>query len=79
MCINTLFKIITNILKSPGEEKFRKLKKEKIQTKILAYPNAIQFLKIAGFTFQSDEYIECTHNDEDILNECKTAIENFLE
>ena len=50
-CIDTLHKIINNIITSPSDPKFRKLpaNKQAIKTKILAYPNAVEFLKIAGF------------------------------
>ena len=34
---------------------------------------------MAGFSFESEEYIECTQNDEDVLHECRLALENFLE
>lgn len=51
--ISTLFKIISNILNSPFEPKFRKLPKAagSVKEKILANPGAINFLKIAGFKF----------------------------
>lgn len=60
VCIDTLFKVINNVIQFPSEPKYRKLpkKKEGIRTKILAYPNAVEFLKIAGFSFQAEDYIE---------------------
>ena len=52
-CVNTLYKIISNIIAEPNEIKFRKLSRsnENLRTKVLAYPNAIEFLKLAGFQF----------------------------
>ena len=45
------------------EPKYRKLPKNKplAQEKILPFPNAVAFLKLAGFNFDSPEYIECTN------------------
>ena len=51
--VTTLFKIISNILMQPFEPKFRKLPKgsQSVKDKILANPNAMNFLKLAGFKF----------------------------
>jgi hypothetical protein len=45
--------VISNILTSPFEPKFRKLPRNaaSVKEKILANPGAVNFLKIAGFNF----------------------------
>ena len=51
--VTTLFKVISNILTSPFEPKFRRMPRhaKSVQEKILANPSAVNFLKIAGFKF----------------------------
>lgn len=59
--VQTLFKILTNIQGAPFEQKFRRLpkKSERIQQQILGSPSAQEFLKLAGFSFDSSpEFIE---------------------
>ena len=51
--ISVLFKVISNILMQPFEPKFRKMPKgsASVKEKILANPNAVKFLQLAGFKF----------------------------
>jgi len=54
--VNTLFKIINNIINSPLDPKFRKLPKENeaVRNKVLNHNGAVEFLKIAGFDMDAD-------------------------
>lgn len=58
----------------------RKLPKSKnaAQTKILPFPNVVKFMKVAGFTFDGNDYIECKNYNPDVLNECSNAIADFI-
>ena len=80
--IQTLFKVISNIITSPFEPKFRKLPKNAgtVREKILANPNAVNFLKIAGFRFdQPGDHIVIVAYSKDELESCLTAIKIFVE
>ena len=80
--ITTLVKVIGNILSSPMEPKFRKLPKQagSVKQKILGYPHAVAFLKVADFRFESNpDYIEYTEMDKDRLEECKRALLSYVE
>ena len=52
------------------EPKFRKIpkKSQSAQGKILPYPNAVAFLKLAGFSFDGSEHIECSNYNTQLLN-----------
>ena len=75
-----MFKVINNIIKSPMEPSYRKIAKSKsvVQQKILAYPNAVAFMQIAGFSFDTD-HMECSNYNSDVLNECNEAISSFIQ
>ena len=80
--ITTLFKVISNILTSPFEPKFRRLPKNagSVREKILANPNAINFLKIAGFKFdEPGDHIVIVSYSKDELESCLTALKMFVE
>ena len=80
--IQTLFKVISNIITSPFEPKFRKLPKNAgtVREKILANPNAVNFLKLAGFRFdQPGDHIIINAYSKDELESCLTAIKIFVE
>jgi hypothetical protein len=53
---DTLFRIFSNILSSPMEQKFRTLKKtsKAIQSHILTHPSAVEFLLANGFTDEDE-------------------------
>lgn len=54
--VNTLFKVVNNILGAPLEPKYRKLPKEneKVRAQVLSHSGAVGFLMIAGFDMDSD-------------------------
>ena len=62
------------------EPKYRKLPKKStsVQSKILPYPNAVAFLKLAGFSFAGPEHIECSNYNPELLNQCADAIQDFI-
>ena len=80
--VTTLFKVISNILTSPFEPKFRRLPKSagSVREKILANPNAMNFLKLAGFKFdEPGDYIVIVSYSKDELESCLTALKMFVE
>ena len=52
-CVKTLFKILENLILKKDDPKVRSLPKanKSVQSKVLAYPQAIQFMEVAGFDF----------------------------
>lgn len=72
--VQTLFKILTNIQGAPLEQKFRRLpkKNEKIQQQVTSLPSAVDFLRLAGFNFESNpesvEFLGWSAEQEDKLN-----------
>ena len=80
--VTTLFKIISNILTSPFEPKFRRLPKNagSVREKILANPSAVNFLKIAGFKFdEPGDYIIIVAYSKEELEDCLLALKIFVE
>jgi len=80
--VTTLFKVISNILTSPFEPKFRKLPKNagSVREKILANPSAINFLKIAGFKFdEPGDHIVIVAYSKEELESCLMALKMFVE
>lgn len=80
--VSTLFKVISNILTSPFEPKFRKLPKgaASVREKILAHPNATNFLKLAGFKFdQPGDHIVMVAYSKEELEDCLLALKMFVE
>jgi hypothetical protein len=77
--IQTLFKILTNIQSSPFEQKFRKLpkKSERIQQQLLSSPSAIEFMRLAGFTFQDPDFIEFNGWSAEQESALGTAVQNI--
>ena len=78
----TLFKVVSNILTSPFEPKYRKLPRNSnsVQEKILAFPNACNFLKVAGFKFdEPGEHISMAAYSKEELEECLLALKIFVE
>lgn len=78
----TLFKVVSNILTSPFEPKFRKLPRNSntVREKILAYPNAVNFLKLTGFKFdEPGEHISMAAYSKEELEECLLALKIFVE
>mmetsp|Transcript_21952 Transcript_21952/g.29340 ORF Transcript_21952/g.29340 Transcript_21952/m.29340 type:complete len:145 (-) Transcript_21952:739-1173(-) len=78
----TLFKVISNVLTSPFEPKFRKLPRNSntVKDKILAYPNACNFLKVAGFKFDDPgEHVSLVAYSKEELEECLLALKIFVE
>mmetsp|Transcript_19044 Transcript_19044/g.13821 ORF Transcript_19044/g.13821 Transcript_19044/m.13821 type:complete len:120 (+) Transcript_19044:378-737(+) len=51
--VDTLFRMVNNLLSNPLDEKVRRFKKSNklIQARILSFPHAVQLLEIAGFNF----------------------------
>lgn len=49
--VDLMFKIINNIVLNPMEMKYRKLSKtgKALNSKILCFPSAVRYLKLAGF------------------------------
>lgn len=77
-----MFKVISNILSSPFEPKFRKLprKADSVKEKILANPSAINFLKIAGFNFnEPGDYIVIQAYSKEELEACLLALKIYVE
>lgn len=65
--VNTLHKVIENLILKPMDVKVRSLPKTNkgVQNKILAHPGAVEFLKCAGFDFEcSQEVIELKKYEE---------------
>ena len=82
LVVSTLFKVISNILTSPFEPKFRKLPRHSnsVKEKILANPSAINFLKIAGFKFdEPGDHIVIQAYSKDELEACLLALKLFVE
>jgi len=80
--VSTLFKVVSNILTSPFEPKFRKIPRNAntVKDKILAYPNAVNFLKLAGFKFdEPGEHIQMIAYSKEELEECLTSLKLFVE
>ena len=80
--VTILFKIISNILTSPFEPKFRKLPKgsASVKDKILANPSAVNFLKMAGFRFdEPGEHIIIVAYSKEELEACLLALKLFVE
>jgi len=80
--VSTLFKVISNIITSPFEPKFRRLPKNagSVREKILANPSAVNFLKIAGFKFdEPGDYIVIVSYSKDELEACLLALKMFVE
>ena len=78
----TLFKVVSNILQSPFEPKFRKLPRNSstVQEKIMAHPNAVNFLKLAGFKFdEPGDHIMMVAYSKEELEDCLTALKLFVE
>jgi len=78
--IELLFKVLNKILQAPMEPSYRKLAKSKslVQNKIMPFPNALAFLRVAGFD-NGEEYIECKDYKPDSLRECNAAISEFIQ
>ena len=55
---DTLHKIISNILASPQDPKYRNLPKnaKAIQEKVLRYAPAVKFIKLVGFKEEADSF-----------------------
>ena len=80
--VSTLFKIISNVLTSPFEPKFRKLPKNSntVRDKIMAYPNAVNFLQIVGFKFdEPGDHIVLNAYSKQELEDCLDALKIFVE
>lgn len=80
--VSTLFKVISNILDSPFEPKFRRLPKNagSVREKILANPSAVNFLKIAGFKFdEPGDHIIIVAYEKEELESCLLALKMFVE
>ena len=75
--VNTLHKVIENLILKPMDNKVRSLPKTNkgVQNKILAHPGAVEFLKNAGFDFDSStEVIELKKYDQNQLEQAAKAI-----
>eukprot|EP00747_Dinoflagellata_sp_TGD_P171054 gnl/TRDRNA2_/TRDRNA2_204148_c0_seq1.p1 gnl/TRDRNA2_/TRDRNA2_204148_c0~~gnl/TRDRNA2_/TRDRNA2_204148_c0_seq1.p1 ORF type:complete len:428 (-),score=71.60 gnl/TRDRNA2_/TRDRNA2_204148_c0_seq1:49-1203(-) len=55
--LNTIRTIVSNILNNPGEPKFRRLKgsNPRVQKDLLAHPEALTMLRMAGFVRDGDD------------------------
>lgn len=79
---STLFKVISNILQSPFEPKFRKMPRNSntVRDKIMAHPNAVNFLKLGGFKFdEPGEHIVLVAYSKEELEDCLSALKIFVE
>ena len=77
-----MFKIISNILTSPFEPKFRKIPKASatVREKIICYSSAVNFLKMAGFRFdEPGEHIVIISYAKEELEACLVALKLFVE
>lgn len=75
--VNTLHKVIENLILKPMDVKVRSLPKTNkgVQNKILAHKGAVQFLECAGFDFGgSQEIIELKKYDQNLLKQAAQAI-----
>ncbi len=78
--ISTLIEVVSDILTSPFEPEFRKLPKnaKNVKDKIMAHPNAVNFLKLAGFKFdEPGKNIVMIAYSKEELEECLYSLKLF--
>ena len=78
--VETLHKIVTNILSQSLEPKFRKLpkKSQSLQEKVLKFGPAVEFLKVSGFADQHDCMMMADF-DRLKLEQANKALEEFVQ
>merc|ERR1712007_36690 len=59
VAVSTLGQVLRNIRNQPSELKFRRLKggKERLQREVLAHPEAVELLRITGFTKEGEDLV----------------------
>ena len=79
--LSTINKVISNIIKHPHEEKYRKLKRSNalINKKLVSVPGAIDVLMATGFVPCGDEYVlSVSPLAWEVLVACERKISAFL-
>ncbi|KAM1010309.1 hypothetical protein ACFX2I_045729 [Malus domestica] len=85
--LQTLFKIIRNVLEHPGEMKYRKLRKANptIQRNVALYKAAMEFLLLIGFNEsvvdevgKQETYLVLKRDDPGLLWLAKSTLETFV-
>lgn len=82
-CYTTILKLVGNVAKAPGEEKFRKVKltNPAIQAKVASLEGSVPFLEAVGFALQpSGEMLELPEDKVDlaVLNAAGAELHNAL-
>ena len=79
-CFKTISVYLTNVLKNPTEEKFRKinLANEAFQKRVGKINGAMSILKGSGFEEQGDDSLQINNVDENLLKEALRLLENNL-
>ena len=79
-CFKTLHVYLSNILKNPSEEKFRKinLANEAFQKRVGKVAGGLTVLKGAGFEEMGDETLLMNGIDEKVIKEAVRLLENNL-
>lgn len=74
--VKTLHKVIENIAVNPTEEKYQVLPKTNkgVQEKILAHPEAVNFLQLVGFDFADATQAKLNAPNQDKLGVALDAI-----
>lgn len=79
--LSTVLKIISNIIRNPFEEKYRKIKSSNklVQQKIVSVPGALGVLLATGFADVGEEYaISISSSAWEVLLACERKLEVFL-
>ena len=79
--LSTVYKIISNIIKNPHEEKYRKIKSSNnlIQKKIVSIPGALNVLLATGFAPSGEDYvIMVSPTAWEVLVTCQRKLDLFL-
>jgi hypothetical protein len=79
--LSTILKIISNIIKNPYEEKYRKIKSTNnlIQKKIVSVPGALNVLLATGFAPVGEEYVmTISPSAWEVLVACQRKLDEFL-
>jgi hypothetical protein len=79
-CFKTISVYLTNVLKNPSEEKFRKINllNEAFQKRVSKINGALPILKAVGFEDHEDDSLFMNHVDENLIKETLRLLENNL-
>jgi hypothetical protein len=76
--VSLISKVLENILKSPEDDKFRKLKSDKVEPKLSKTKGALEFLLAAGFTKTETHYVLPTNASLDTVRQAHKMLEAAL-